>query len=152
MAATIDLTVGGTTVIDSANLVKAYTVKRTVDCNASNAGGVERTAADTLQLINVPANHMALVVAYEIEVIEGDTCTFDIGDGSDPDGYHDGIDAESTGGAANSLVMAEAAPNTVVGYSGGKYYAAADTIDLLLNNNAVGTKITVIALLLDLSA
>jgi len=34
------------------------------------------------------------------------------------------------------LALAEATPNTIVGFTSGKLYAAADTIDMLFNNTA----------------
>jgi hypothetical protein len=49
------------------------------------------------------------------------------------------------------LVLAEAAPNTVLGYSNGKYYAAADTIDIKTINAADAAVMRLWALVADCS-
>jgi hypothetical protein len=44
------------------------------------------------------------------------------------------VNANAVASYATSLVLTEAAPNTVTGYSNGKYYSAADTIDVVFVN------------------
>ncbi len=150
--ATVNLAKGGTSGFPAHLKAGLYRLVQTLDFNATNEGGVARSSADVLELFNVPANTLVMSVAYVVQTAEGGTLTFDLGDGSDVDGFVDGANGNSVGGGANSLALAEADPNTVVGYSGGKYYAAADTIDMVLNNDADAAKITVVAILIDLTA
>lgn len=76
-------------------------------------------AADVVELIKLPARSYVVKVFYH--VITGDaTQTLNIGDGTDPDGY---VAAADVATAGNSGVGAGA-------YAAGKFYAAADTIDL----------------------
>jgi len=75
-------------------------------------------------------------VGLDVTTAEGGTLTIDVGDGGDPDGFLDGVNANTAASYSTSLVLAEAAPNTVTGYSNGKYYAAADTIDVKTVNAA----------------
>jgi hypothetical protein len=150
--ATVDLTVGGTSGYPAVKKGGLYRITKTVDFNANNEGGANRSAADVLQLIDVPANTNVLAVGYVVETAEGGTLTFDLGDGDDVDGYVDGADGNAAGGGVSSLALTEGAPNTITGYSNGKYYSAADTIDMVVNNDADAAKITVVAFLMDLSA
>lgn len=80
-------------------------------------------------MITIPADSFVERVLVDVETADTGG-TFDIGDGSDVDGYHDGIDATATGSTMSMLTLVEAAPNTVLGYTSGKYYSAADAIDL----------------------
>jgi hypothetical protein len=89
---------------------------------------------DILPVIRVPAKSYVLAVGLDVTTAEGGTCTVDIGDGSDGDGYLDGVNANTAASYASALALTEAAPNTVTGYSNGKYYSAEDTIDLTMVN------------------
>lgn len=89
---------------------------------------------DILEVISLPAKTYVLGVGLDVTTAEGGTCTVDIGDGSDGDGYLDGVDANTVASYATGLALAEGTPNTIVGYSNGKYYSAADTIDLTMVN------------------
>ena len=93
-------------------------------------------ANDVIEALAIPAKTMVLAVGIDVTTAEGATQTFDVGDGSDVDGFLDGVNGNAVASYANSLVLAEAAPNTVVGYSNGKYYSAADTIDIKTINAA----------------
>lgn len=87
--------------------------------NTFDAGKRNLAAADVVQLINIPANSFVVKVMYK--VLSGDaTQTLNVGDGTDPDGY---VAAADVATAGNSGVGAGA-------YASGKFYAAADTIDL----------------------
>jgi hypothetical protein len=79
---------------------------------------------------------MVLEVGLDVTTAEGGTLTVDVGDGGDVDGFLDGVNANTAASYTTSLVLAEAAPNTVLGYSNGKYYSAADTIDIKTINAA----------------
>ena len=148
--ATVDVTRGGTGGGYPAHLKGgSYRITAEVDFNKVN-----RSSADVLQLINIPANTRVVRVACLVTVVEGATLTFDIGDGSTTDGYIDGHDGNALGGAdSGGIVLETATPDTIKPYSGtGKRYSAADTIDMLLNNDAASAKVTVIAWLEDQSS
>lgn len=76
-------------------------------------------AADVVELIKIPARSYVAKVFYH--VITGDASqTLNVGDGTDPDGY---VAAADVATAGNAGVGAGA-------YASGKFYSAADTIDL----------------------
>jgi hypothetical protein len=109
------------------------------------------TSGDVLTAIALPAKSLVLRVGLDVTVAEGGTLTIDVGDGSDTDGYLDGVNANTVASYASALALTEAAPNTVTGYSGGKYYSAADTIDVLIVNAADVAVMRVWALVVDCS-
>ena len=129
--ATVDLTVGGTSGSLAANSGRVYTDMR--ELNFATTG---RTAADVLQLFDMPAGAFVQYVAYQVVTVEGGTFTFDIGiTGVDADGFIDGANGNSAGYGVNSpFTLAEAAPNTIVGYGAGHLFTATDTIDMLVND------------------
>jgi hypothetical protein len=125
----------------------------------SGAGLVQN---DVVPLIHVPAS--VLVVGVAVRCVAGNNPDelalllddLDVGDGADVDGWHDGLDCTAavmayTGGGS-AFALAEAAPNTIVGYQAGKFYAAADTIDAKVITAAtiVTGAIRVKALMIDL--
>lgn len=121
---------------------------------ARSAAGVTALASgDVLEVIPVPAKTLVMRVGYDVTTAEGATATFDLGDGSDADGYLNDVDLNSVGSGVMSLALTEGTPNTIAGYSNGKYYSAADTIDITLNNNAINVAVVrVWALVADASA
>jgi hypothetical protein len=118
---------------------------------ARSAAGVAALAStDVLQIIPLPAKSYVLAVGYDVTTPEGATATFDLGDGSTTNGYLNDISLNSTASGVMALALTEATPNTVTGYSNGKYYAAADTIDMVLNNDSIDTAVVRIwALVMD---
>jgi hypothetical protein len=118
----------------------------------STAGATALASNDVLEAIPVPAK--ALVMAVGVDVVTAGTgsLTLDVGDGSDVDGFLDGIAADAVGSFCTALALAEGTPNTIVGYSNGKYYSAADTIDVKLVGYVPGAlKCRVWALVADAS-
>lgn len=76
-------------------------------------------AADVVELIKIPARSYVVKVFYH--VLNGDaTQTLNVGDGTDPDGY---VAAADVATAGNAGVGGGA-------YAAGKFYTAADTIDI----------------------
>ena len=142
--ATVDLTVGGSTGAASNLSGRIFTHFKELDFATTG-----RTAADVLQLFDIPARSFVQMVVWEVVTAEGGTFTFDIGDGSDVDGYIDGANGNSVAKGNMSLALTEAAPNTVTGYSNGKFYSAADTLDLLINDTVDAAKIRVWVVVLD---
>ena len=114
------------------------------------AGAAALASGDVLEIMPVPAKTRVLGVGYDVTTAEGATATFDLGDGSDTDGYLNDISLNSVASGVMSLTLAEGAPNTISGYSNGKYYSAADTIDLVVNSNSVdAAKVRIWALVQD---
>lgn len=110
------------------------------------AGLTALAAADVIQLIGVAAGQHVLVVYADVERVEGEACTFEIGDGTDPNGFLDAVNGNSVAKSA-SLVTTPFS----VAVGGGKRYAAADTIDMQLNTVAFNVgKVRVFAVILDL--
>ena len=95
------------------------------------AGATALTSGDVIEALPIPANTMVLAVGLDVSTAEGGTLTVDVGDGADPDGYLDGVDANAVAGYATN-----AAAGTPTGLAGGKYYNAADTIDVTTVNAA----------------
>lgn len=143
--ATQNLTIGGTgRVAASDSMYKGpFVLARVIDAALASPA---YPAADVLQLINVPAATFVQHVLVQVLTAEGGVATGDLGDGADPNGYFDAIDFNSAGDNFMALALTEAAPNTVTGYSNGKYYAAADTIDLTLDHELDACKFRVAAL------
>jgi len=105
------------------------------------AGATALASGDVLEVIPVPAKSLVMRVGYDVTTAEGATATFDLGDGSDTDGYLNDADLNAVGSGVMALTLASGTPNTVAGYSNGKYYSAADTIDVLLNNSSIDTAV-----------
>lgn len=116
----------------------------------SAAGAAAIASGDVIEAIPVPAKSLVMRVGYDVTTAEGATATFDLGDGSDTDGYLNDVSLNSVASGVMALALAEAAPNTVSGYSNGKYYSAADTIDVLVNSASVdAAKVRIWALVMD---
>ena len=115
----------------------------TITTERAAAGLTALTSGDILEVIRVPANTLVTNVALNVTTAEGGTLTVDVGDGSNDDGYIDGVNANAT-----------AAYITVAGtdaYEQGRFYTAADTIDVKLNNAADAAVMTLTAVIVDCS-
>lgn len=86
--------------------------------------------ADVFELLPIPAGSFVLTVSHQVTTAEGGTCTFDIGDGATAAGYV----VAATNGNGNSTSTNSNSFNgtTTPTFGVGKYYSAADTIDLTL--------------------
>jgi hypothetical protein len=102
------------------------------------AGATALTSGDVLEVLRIPAKSQVLNVGVDVTKAEGGTLTIDVGDGADPDGFLDGVNANTVAGYSSSTVtLVEGAPNTLSPAFGfGKYYGAADTIDVTTVNAA----------------
>lgn len=107
------------------------------------AGATALAAADTLQVINLPANAVVLTAGIEVLTTDASTATFDLG---------------FTGGSpAAANCYANDAPIGTLGYTVADLanptaVKVADTIDLLINTAAPTTgKIRVFAIVADVS-
>lgn len=102
------------------------------------AGATALTSGDVLEALRIPAKTQVLKVGLDVTKAEGGTLTVDVGDGADPDGFLDGVNANTVAGYSSSAVtLVEGAPNTLSpAFAFGKYYAAEDTIDVTTVNAA----------------
>lgn len=122
------------------------------------AGAVGMAADDILPVINVPAgSFVRCAVQVVTPTVHADARSIDVGDGADVDGYVDGADTKTAGRYANAQLLQNAAPgaqvaaDTVIGYSFGKYYATADTIDIKAITAIVTGIVRVSALIHDIN-
>lgn len=141
-----NLGTGAAHVAAGINKVSAVTVTlnfATITTERAAAGLTALTATDVLEVIKVPANTLVTNVALNVTTAEGGTLTIDVGDGDDPDGFLDGVNANAT--AAYLPVAGTAA------YEQGKYYTAADTIDVTTVNAADAAVMTLTAIMVDCS-
>lgn len=143
-----NLTVGGTLGATVAGLNKHFVIKNTVDFSiAANALG----AAEVGEVLNIPAGFFVLKAGHVVHTPEGAAAAGTLGDGSDVDGYLTNSNLNAAAAQMSSLALTEGTPNTVAGYSGGKYYAAADTIDYVATNAVDAAKVTFFAIVIDLN-
>ena len=116
---------------------------------ARAAAGATALGSDSLQVISVPANTLVLACGATTEVVEGAGATFDIGTtGGTVDGFVDGGNANVLGTTASNGAFLDADNQS-------HYFAAADTIDILLavSGTTLDTaKIKVWAVLVDCSS
>ncbi|WP_299077095.1 hypothetical protein [uncultured Paraglaciecola sp.] len=87
------------------------------------AGATALAATDVLTVLHIPAETILLGAGIEVTTVESTntTAVFHVGDGADPDGYVASQASNALGSDASSGAL---------GF--GKYYAAADTLDLSL--------------------
>lgn len=111
-------------------------------------------AADVYQAINVPAGTRVLHVVADVKSADtgAGTRTFNVGDGTTGGGFLSTVNAKSVAKSTSSLALTEGTPNTITGYSGGKTYAAADTIDFTPLQDLADVVVTLTAVMLDLNA
>lgn len=127
---------------------RLYVLEREFDAAANNLA-----QNDIVQLLDIPANTMVLRVAVIKETLEGGASTVAIGDATSATGYIAAADVNSATSECTSLALTEATPNTVTGYSNGKFYAAAGVIQLkaLAAGGLLVAKVKVKAICVDLS-
>lgn len=96
---------------------------------------------DVAELISVAAGETVMSVDASVLVADANAGTAEIGDGADTNGYVEAFNDALVGYSVGKAVLTEGAPNTFNGYTnGGKYYSAADTIDLkALGANGITT-------------
>lgn len=144
---TQDLTVGGA----GSGIPASFSAPFVIDKHIEFANDGTFPAADVLQLLDVKAGWYVAMVGVQVHTAEGAAATGDVGDATDPNGYIDAVDMNAVGFTASGPVaLTEGAPNTVTGYSNGKLYTAADTIDLTLDDTVDAAVITVFAVVFPL--
>ena len=151
--ATYDHTTGQGTAGHPSRMRSVYVLEKTVDIAAvCTAGGISAlTAADIIQVIDVPAESYIIHVGVEvITALNGTTPLLDV-DFAAGDDFVDNFDATGTG-------YAGAGTNGHVDYTAVTTFSnrvtATDTIDILVNagaNDVSTGKIRVYAILADIS-
>jgi hypothetical protein len=101
------------------------------------------STAGVYSVFNVPAGAYVLGIKVLVtSVITAGSADIDVGDGDDPDMFIDGWDCSTGSVLAGSIVLFGGASGaSEAGVSSGKYYAAADTIDVDINTVASAGKI-----------
>lgn len=119
----------------------------------SAAGATALAASDILEVIPLPAKSLVMRVGMDVTTAEGATATLAIGDGSDDDGYLAATSINAVAGSSAAVALTEGTPNTfTTPYAVGKYYDAADTIDVKLGHNSIDAAVVrVWALVMDCS-
>jgi hypothetical protein len=143
--ATQNLTAGETR-NNHAGAVKAFVVEQVIDFSQTLAA-----SGDVIQAINVQPGWFVAAVLVETLKAEGAAATANVGDGALATGFMTAANLNLLGMTKSNLTLTEAAPNTVTGYTAGKLYTAADTIDLVVSAALDAAKVAVRALVFDLS-
>ena len=100
----------------------------------STAGATALAANDSLAILQIPAKTFVLAVGIDVTTADGTASTVDIGEtGGDVDGWINGHNCNAVGSACSTNnTLVEGTPNVFEPALGnGKYYSAADTIDML---------------------
>ena len=117
-----------------------YLVENTVDMSAFDP---TNSPADTVQMINIPAETFIINAGMEVLTASSSSVTWTLGDGSDPNRYVTAT--EGTNAAAHKAVVAHAS-NT------GAVYASAYTLDLVVGGaQDTAGKVRVWAIMCDIS-
>jgi hypothetical protein len=125
----------GSAALPANALNKVHLVEMTLDFPAiiaarSAAGATALAASDVLEIIPIPAGTLVSNVGMVVTTAAGVTSTIAIGDGSATAGYLAATSANATGTSGGVPVLSSGAFAPTL--SGGKVYAAADTIDITL--------------------
>lgn len=121
---------------------RTYVLSNTLDLSVTNMA-----ATEVARMIHIPAGSFVHHVRWEVTTVEGATLTFDVGDDSDTDGYVVSANANALGSGMSTFAGtlggtgAAADPVVITGYSAGKYYAAADTIDIVTDHSAANVAV-----------
>lgn len=86
------------------------------------------SAADVVELIDIPAYFKVLDITILVTTAEGATCTATIGDGDATDGWDASVNL-------NSAAAYISTPSDTYGATGGKVYTTADTIDAVMGHD-----------------
>lgn len=142
--ATVDKTVGQVVADRTAGARSEFMITNTIDCALFN-----QAQNDVSQMLSIAAGWLVRNVCIKVVTAEGATLTMNVGDGADVDGFLAGTNGNATGMSLSALALTEGTPNTITGYMGGKFYSAADTIDIVWLNAATKAKVTITALVFD---
>ena len=118
------------------------------EINVGYAGYIKNTlsfattnvdASDVVQALKVGVGMLVTDVWVKVDTAEGGTSTNDIGDGTDPNGFDDAVNFNAAAGTVTKSLEATDA------YGVGRYYGAADTIDIVPDNDLDTAVVTIVA-------
>ena len=116
----------------------------------SAAGLTALAASDVLEILPIPAGSIVSNVGMVVTTAAGVTSTLSIGDGGAAAGYLAATSVNATGTSGGVPVLASGAFAPTL--SGGKVYAAADTIDVTIGTAVPAAAVVrVFAILTDLN-
>jgi len=130
--ATFDFTKGGTTGLADTQKHKHVVLENEIDFAHADYAGV--VGSSVVQMLNVPAGFLMTRCIVNVKTAAGGVVTFTVGDGAAAAGWILVVDGNVAGVTLSNLDLSEAAPPTYDDANmglGGKYYAAADTIDIV---------------------
>ena len=145
----------GSAALPSNALHKVHLVEMTLDFPAIiaarlAAGATALAASDVMEIIPIPAGTLVSNVGMVITTAAGVTSTISIGDGTAAAGYLAATSANAAGTSGGAPVLASGAFAPTL--SGGKVYAAADTIDITLGTAVPAAAVVrVFALMTDIN-
>lgn len=114
------------------------------------AGATALAASDVVEVLPIPAGTLVTNVGMSVTTAAGVTSTIAIGDGSAAAGYLAATSANSTGVSGGVPVLSSGAFAPTL--SGGKVYAAADTIDITIGTAVPAAAVVrVFAMLTDIN-
>lgn len=143
--------VGGNSGVPITGLDKVFVLHNVIDFGD---GDHTHADGDVLEVLNVPAGVLVLRAGHKVVAAEGGTAAGTLGDGADPDGFVAASNLNATAGTTqiSALALTTGTPNTVTGYSAGKFYAEADTIDYVATNALDAAVVDFFAVCVDLNA
>ena len=107
--------------------------------NAASALAVKGSApatSDVFQLINIPLGSFVLSVTHKVVTAEGATCTYALGDAGTAAGY---VVAATSGNGNTTTNLSSFNGTTTPTFGVGKYYTAADFLNLTLATGTANT-------------
>jgi hypothetical protein len=114
------------------------------------AGATALAASDVLEVLPIPAGTLVTNVGMVVTTAAGVTSTIAIGDGSAAAGYLAATSANAAGTSGGVPVLSSGAFAPTL--SGGKVYAAADTIDITIGTAVPAAAVVrVFAMLTDIN-
>lgn len=130
---TVDKTVGSAIPLDGPG--KSYVMSNIVDFSDTDLSGLAST--DIIQCLDIPAKTMVYDVFVEIVTASvATTLTGTVGDAADPNGWDAAVDFE----AAAETITKAATGTDAYATSNGKFYDAADTIDVVATVTSITTE------------
>ena len=120
------------------------------DGTGTLASATQITAAESVAVLDIPKNCLALGVMSRIITDSTDTtATCDVGDDGDVEGYDAAIDITTTAGTNYWSNNADDA--YCLQLASGNVYSAVDTLDILFNNNTTNGVILFMMLIVDMA-
>lgn len=124
-----DFALGGSVLVSEKDTPKFVLLQRTIDFGVTASSVV---SGDTVQCLNVPAGFLAGGACLEVQTAETSvsaaTTKVQLGDGSDADGWLGTATADLS--TIQTYITTSTVAYGIINNKKGKFYSAADTIDL----------------------